>query len=97
MWKQHKYPESCLEFEYDPGFPIRGLFYDKKNGYLLKLDFFHSAEPKGCFFGRRRVCILCFCLLFFSSLGFLECMVFWLLDLPGVGLDEEVDCCQLCL
>ncbi|KAH8965472.1 hypothetical protein BDL97_04G120300 [Sphagnum fallax] len=52
---EHKYPESCLEFEYDPGFPIRGLFYDKKNGYLLKLDFFHSAEPKGCFFGRRRM------------------------------------------
>eukprot|EP00250_Pteridium_aquilinum_P001422 c11618_g1_i2 orf=584-2458(-) len=53
--KEHRYPESCLNFEYDKGFPIRGLYYDKKKGYLLKLDFFHSVEPEGCFFGRRRV------------------------------------------
>lgn len=53
--KEHRYPESCLKFEYDKGFPIRGLYYDKKKGYLLKLDFFHSVEPEGCFFGRRRV------------------------------------------
>jgi hypothetical protein len=44
-----------MNFQYDPTFPIRGLYYDKKMGYLLKLDFFHSVQPGGCFFGRRRV------------------------------------------
>nr|CAD1825596.1 unnamed protein product [Ananas comosus var. bracteatus] len=49
-----KYPESCLQFEYDPKFPIRGLYYDKLNGCLLKLDFFGSIELDGCFFGRKK-------------------------------------------
>ncbi|KAG6544180.1 hypothetical protein Mapa_014380 [Marchantia paleacea] len=53
--KEYRYPESCLNFKYDPQFPIRGLYYDKKHGNLLKLDFFHSVEPHGCFFGRRRL------------------------------------------
>ncbi|KAJ7515776.1 hypothetical protein O6H91_22G027400 [Diphasiastrum complanatum] len=53
--KEHRYPESCLNFEYDASFPIRGLYYDQKKGYLLKLDFFHCAEPDGCFYGRRRL------------------------------------------
>lgn len=50
-----KYPESCLQFEYDPTFPIRGLYYDRLKGCLLKLDFFGSIEPDGCFFGRRQL------------------------------------------
>ncbi|KAH7437817.1 hypothetical protein KP509_05G090700 [Ceratopteris richardii] len=53
--KEHRYPESCLQFEYNSDFPIRGLYYDKQKGYLLKLDFFHSFEPGGCYFGRREV------------------------------------------
>lgn len=53
--KEHRYPESCLQFQYDPEFPIRGLFYDKKNGCLLKLDFFHNIEPDGCYYGRRKM------------------------------------------
>lgn len=53
--KQHRYPDSCLNFQYDASFPIRGLYYDKKMGYLLKLDLFNSVQPGGCFFGRRRV------------------------------------------
>ena len=52
---QHRYPESCLQFQYDPEFPIRGIFYDKKNGCLLKLDFFHNIEPDGCYYGRRKM------------------------------------------
>ncbi|CAM6125583.1 unnamed protein product [Calypogeia fissa] len=52
---EYRYPESCLNFKYDPDFPIRGLYYDKKHGNLLKLDFFHSVEPHGCFFGRRQL------------------------------------------
>ncbi|PKA57595.1 hypothetical protein AXF42_Ash018570 [Apostasia shenzhenica] len=50
-----KYPDSCLQFQYDPTFPIRGLYYDKLKGCLLKLDFFGSIEPDGCFFGRHKI------------------------------------------
>jgi hypothetical protein len=58
---QFKYPESCLQYEYDRRFPVRGLYYDKLKGCLLKLDFFGSIEPDGCFFGRRKVrCSLSF-------------------------------------
>lgn len=52
---QLRYPDSCLEFKYDHTFPIRGLYYDKSKGCLLKLDFFGSIEPDGCYFGRRKV------------------------------------------
>ncbi|CAL5441257.1 unnamed protein product [Camellia sinensis] len=51
---KEQYPDSCLEFKYDPTFPIRGLYYDKLKGCLLKLDFFGSIEPDGCYFGRRK-------------------------------------------
>lgn len=54
---QFRYPEVCMSFKYDPSFPIRGLYYDKQNGCLLKLDFFGSIEPDGCFYGRRQVLI----------------------------------------
>ncbi|KAF7059003.1 hypothetical protein CFC21_065960 [Triticum aestivum] len=50
-----KYPESCLQYDYDSSFPVRGLYYDKLKGCLLKLDFFGSIEPDGCFFGRRKL------------------------------------------
>lgn len=46
-----------MKFKYDPTFPIRGLYYDKLKGCLLKLDFFGSIEPDGCYFGRRKVSI----------------------------------------
>ncbi|KAL2936161.1 hypothetical protein RDABS01_011667 [Bienertia sinuspersici] len=50
-----RYPESCLKFKYDHNFPIRGLYYDKLKGCLMKLDFFGSIEPDGCYFGRRKL------------------------------------------
>lgn len=52
---QFKYPDTCLEFKYDPSFPIRGLYYDKSKGCLMKLDFFGSIELDGCYYGRRKV------------------------------------------
>ncbi|RZC53969.1 hypothetical protein C5167_012815 [Papaver somniferum] len=52
---EFKYPEICSTFKYDPSFPIRGLYYDKLKGCLLKLDFFGSIEPDGCFFGRQKL------------------------------------------
>jgi len=44
-----------MKFEYDHNFPIRGLYYDKSKGCLLKLDFFGSIERDGCYYGRRKV------------------------------------------
>ncbi|XP_046659094.1 cytosolic purine 5'-nucleotidase isoform X2 [Homalodisca vitripennis] len=32
------YPQEILEFEYDPSFPIRGLWFDTLYGNLLKVD-----------------------------------------------------------
>ncbi|PIN02604.1 5'-ribonucleotide phosphohydrolase [Handroanthus impetiginosus] len=53
-----RYPDSCLEFKYDHSFPIRGLYYDKSKGCLMKLDFFGSIEPGGCYFGRHKACLI---------------------------------------
>ncbi|KAL3623848.1 hypothetical protein CASFOL_032664 [Castilleja foliolosa] len=50
-----RYPDCCSEFKYDSSFPIRGLYYDKSKGCLIKLDFFGSIEPEGCYFGRRKL------------------------------------------
>ncbi|KAI4335497.1 hypothetical protein L6164_014137 [Bauhinia variegata] len=55
MVKELRYPEICMTFKYDPTFPIRGLYYDKSRGCLMKLDFFGSIESDGCYFGRRRL------------------------------------------
>ncbi|XP_043815779.1 5'-nucleotidase domain-containing protein DDB_G0275467 isoform X3 [Manihot esculenta] len=55
MVNEFRYPEICMNFRYDKDFPIRGLYYDKKNGCLLKLDFFGSIEPDGCYYGRRKL------------------------------------------
>ncbi|XP_014666040.1 PREDICTED: cytosolic purine 5'-nucleotidase-like [Priapulus caudatus] len=32
------YPSELVDFEYDPTFPVRGLWYDKEYGNLLKVD-----------------------------------------------------------
>ncbi|GFN88629.1 cytosolic purine 5'-nucleotidase, partial [Plakobranchus ocellatus] len=32
------YPEAIMGFEYDPSFPVRGLWFDKTYGNLLKVD-----------------------------------------------------------
>ncbi|KAJ4833118.1 hypothetical protein Tsubulata_006220 [Turnera subulata] len=55
MVNEFRYPDVCATLKYDPTFPIRGLYYDKKNGCLLKLDFFGSIESDGCYFGRRKL------------------------------------------
>lgn len=55
MVNELRYPEVCMKFKYDPTFPIRGLYYDRSKGCLLKLDFFGSIEPDGCYFGRRKL------------------------------------------
>lgn len=32
------YPKEILQFEYDPSFPVRGLWFDTMYGNLLKVD-----------------------------------------------------------
>lgn len=32
------YPKEIMQFEYDPSFPIRGLWFDTLYGNLLKVD-----------------------------------------------------------
>lgn len=32
------YPEDLKDFEYDPSFPVRGLWFDTVHGNLLKVD-----------------------------------------------------------
>ncbi|KAL1353855.1 hypothetical protein AAHE18_05G000200 [Arachis hypogaea] len=34
-----RYPEICMEFKYDPSFPIRGLYYDKSKGLPNEAEF----------------------------------------------------------
>ena len=34
------YPQEIKNFVYDPSFPVRGLWYDKVYGNLLKVDSF---------------------------------------------------------
>ncbi|CAL0330401.1 unnamed protein product [Lupinus luteus] len=55
MVNELRYPEGCMDFKYDPTFPIRGLYYDKLKGCLMKLDFFGSIETDGCYFGRHKL------------------------------------------
>ncbi|KAM7266934.1 hypothetical protein ACFE04_009100 [Oxalis oulophora] len=55
MVNELRYPELCVNFKYDPTFPVRGLYYDKDKGCLMKLDAFGSIEPDGCYFGRRKL------------------------------------------
>lgn len=34
------YPKEILQFEYNPSFPVRGLWFDTVYGNLLKVDSF---------------------------------------------------------
>ena len=67
-----------MKFEYDHNFPIRGLYYDKSKGCLLKLDFFGSIERDGCYYGRRKVFSHSYALM--SFLIYLRFTVFCLLS-----------------
>lgn len=63
-----------MNVKYDRNFPIRGLYYDKQKGCLLKLDFFGSIELDGCFYGRQKAIFfrsLCFIFLLYFGLYFL--------------------------
>ncbi|KAG5447864.1 5'-nucleotidase domain-containing protein 3 [Clonorchis sinensis] len=44
MVKQLKYPDDLMNFTYSPDFAIRGLHYDVKKGYLMKVDAYHHIQ-----------------------------------------------------
>ena len=50
---ERQYPEGLSTREFDPGFGVRGLHYDTKRGYLLKLDFLHTVLPGNAYYGRQ--------------------------------------------
>ncbi|KAL4313592.1 hypothetical protein AHAS_Ahas15G0000500 [Arachis hypogaea] len=39
-----RYPEICMEFKYDPSFPIRGLYYDKSKGLPNEAEFLRQSR-----------------------------------------------------
>eukprot|EP01125_Pyxidicula_operculata_P003486 TRINITY_DN143_c1_g1_i5.p1 TRINITY_DN143_c1_g1~~TRINITY_DN143_c1_g1_i5.p1 ORF type:complete len:216 (-),score=46.91 TRINITY_DN143_c1_g1_i5:101-748(-) len=53
MISNMRYPEELKEFHYDPSFAIRGLTYDTKRGYLVKMDYLHNVQPDAAYCGRR--------------------------------------------
>lgn len=50
-----QYPDSLRALTYDPNFAVRGVAYDTRRGYLLKLDFLHAVSLGNAFFGRRQM------------------------------------------
>uniref|UniRef100_V9KCQ9 5'-nucleotidase domain-containing 2 n=1 Tax=Callorhinchus milii TaxID=7868 RepID=V9KCQ9_CALMI len=44
LLEQFKYPKGLKEYEYRPGFAIRGLHYDILKGLLMKIDAFHYIQ-----------------------------------------------------
>jgi len=47
------YPKEISELSYDPSFPIRGIYFDKVLGHLIKVDSFGSIVK--CMYGRRKL------------------------------------------
>ena len=50
-----QYPDSLGSLQYDPEFAVRGVAYDTRRGYLLKLDFLHAVSLGNAWFGRRQM------------------------------------------
>ncbi|KAI9296886.1 HAD-superfamily hydrolase [Neoconidiobolus thromboides FSU 785] len=49
------YPKALLEFNYDPSFAVRGLHYDVKTGYLMKVDAYHNIQLNTVYFGKQPI------------------------------------------
>ena len=46
-----QYPKGIGELEYKPGFAIRSLHYDIKEGILMKIDLFHQIQYESVYRG----------------------------------------------
>ena len=52
MERSH-YP--AIDTSYDPSFAIRGLLFDRRTGYLVKLSYARAVAQDAAFLGRRRL------------------------------------------
>jgi HAD superfamily 5'-nucleotidase-like hydrolase len=39
-----KYPSELFEFNYMHDYPVRGIHFDKRNGWLMKIDSYHNIQ-----------------------------------------------------
>lgn len=46
-----QYPKEIGQFQYDPGFAVRGLHYDIEQGLLMKLDQFQQIQMSSIYRG----------------------------------------------
>ncbi|KAK8797278.1 hypothetical protein WA158_004486 [Blastocystis sp. Blastoise] len=50
-----RYPEIFRKSDYDPSFAIRGLIFDSKRGFLLKLNYLNNISKDNCYKGKTLV------------------------------------------
>ncbi|VDM19090.1 unnamed protein product [Hydatigera taeniaeformis] len=50
-----KYPSELQEVKYDPSFLIRGLHYDIKKGFIMKVDAYRNIQPGTVYKGLKPV------------------------------------------
>jgi HAD superfamily 5'-nucleotidase-like hydrolase len=53
--KVHGYPQELRSKSFDPSFAIRGLHYDTKKGYMMKLDYLNLIQADTVHFGRTQL------------------------------------------
>eukprot|EP01096_Ripella_sp_DP13-Kostka_P002336 TRINITY_DN13147_c0_g1_i1.p1 TRINITY_DN13147_c0_g1~~TRINITY_DN13147_c0_g1_i1.p1 ORF type:complete len:608 (+),score=207.18 TRINITY_DN13147_c0_g1_i1:67-1824(+) len=55
MVNAYGYPPKLANVKYDPDFAIRGLHFDVRKGWLMKVDFVSNVDPHSVYFGRNQV------------------------------------------
>jgi len=55
LLKNHGYPQELKHKTFDPTFAIRGLHYDTKKGYMMKLDYLNLIQADTVHFGRTKL------------------------------------------
>ena len=53
LMERSHYP--AIDTSYDPNFAIRGLLFDRRTGYLVKLSYARAVAQDAAFLGRRRL------------------------------------------
>ena len=53
--EKHKYPSQLRHLTYLPHFPIRGIHFDKRRGWFMKVDSYHNIQLGSVFYGLNRI------------------------------------------
>lgn len=53
--QKYNYPKEIKDLQYLHEFPIRGLHFDKRNGWLMKIDSYHNIQLGTVYCGMRPV------------------------------------------